>query len=550
MSAQDVSRAASPPLHLFQSQSKQEEKFYVDETAKQAEEPVEYPQGLILGFITLALCLAVFVVALDNTIIATAIPKITDQFQSLDDVGWYGSAYLLTTTAFQLLYGRFYSFLSIKWVFITAISIFELGSLICGVAPNSNTLIVGRAMAGLGAAGIFTGALVIIAHTVPLEKRPIYSGIVGAVYGSASVGGPLIGGAFTDKLTWRWCFYINLPIGAVTLFVMTIFFKDPGGKRKTESMGWAQRINRFDPLGTIVFIPGIVCLLLALQWGGSRYPWSDGRIIALFVLCGVLITAFVGIQIWKQDLATVPPRILKQRSILAGSLFLLSIGASCFILTYFLPLYFQAIRGVSAVKSGIDTLPLVLANTIGQFLAGAMVTLLGFYTPFIVASSILCSVGAGLISTFAVDTGHAHWIGYQVMYGLGFGFGVQQPLMAAQRVLSMEDIPTGTSLVALMQTLGGTLFISVAQNVFTNKLVSGLVSQVPGINPAIVLSAGATSLRTAVDSQYLPAVLSVYNEALVSAYYVSVATACLSLIGALGMEWKSLKSKKLETAME
>jgi hypothetical protein len=177
----------------------------------------EYPTGLKLGLTMLALCLSVFLVALDNTIIATAIPKITDHFNSLNDVGWYGSAvsdssilrvlptqltleqYLLTTASFQLLFGKFYTFFSIKWVYLIAIFIFELGSLICGVAPSSTALIVGRAIAGLGCAGIFSGALIIIAYSVPLQKRPIYTGFVGAMYGIASVAGPLLGGAFTDK---------------------------------------------------------------------------------------------------------------------------------------------------------------------------------------------------------------------------------------------------------------------------------------------------------------------------------------------------------------
>ncbi|ESK95105.1 major facilitator superfamily transporter [Moniliophthora roreri MCA 2997] len=528
------STATSPTVSIQPHDSSEDTKEQIPE-----EEPTEYPQGLKLALITLALCLSVFLMALDNTIIATAIPKITDHFQSLDDVGWYGSAYLLTTAGFQLLFGKFYTFLSIKWTYIVAISIFEIGSLVCGAAPSSNALIIGRAVAGIGSAGVFSGALIIIAHSVPLSKRPIYSGVIGAMYGLASVAGPLLGGVFTDKVTWRWCFYINLPIGGVTLGVIALFFRSP--RRSKQITDWRDGLKKFDSWGTLVFIPAIVSLLLALQWGGTKYPWASARIIALFVVFGVLIIAFAGIQIWKQDDATVPPRILFQRSILASALFAFSLGASFFILVYFIPIWFQAIKGTSAVRSGIDNLPMILSVVVSSLISGAIISATGYYSPWMIISSVLASVGAGMISTFEPATSTGKWIGYQIIYGFGIGSGMQQPLMAAQTVLPLQDVPSGTAIIVFMQTVGGAIFISIAQNVFSNKLASGIAEHVPDLNPGVILGAGATSLKYVVPEQFLERVIQVYNDALVSAYYVSIAMACLTLVGALSVEWKNMK---------
>ncbi|KAJ7499722.1 major facilitator superfamily domain-containing protein [Mycena latifolia] len=500
----------------------------------------EYPTGLRLGLLTFALAISVLLVALDNTIISTAIPKITDHFNSLDDVGWYGSAYLLTSASFQLLWGRFYTFLSIKWVYIAAIAIFEFGSLICGVAPTSSALIVGRAIAGVGCAGIFSGALIIVAHSAPLHKRPMFTGLIGCTYGIASVVGPLMGGAFADKVTWRWCFYINLPIGAITLLVMIFMFKSPH-QDKGEAMTAKQRLQQFDPIGTFIIIPAIVSLLLALQWGGSTYPWKNGRIIALFVVFGVLTLAFIGVQAWKKDSATVPPRIIKNRSIWSGAWFALFQGATFFVFVYYLPIWFQAIKGVSAIKSGIENLPMILSLVFAMIGVGGATTAIGYYAPFMILSTILMSVGGGLLSTFQVNTGHAQWIGYQVILGVGCGAGMNQPVMAAQAVLDIKDVPTGTALIMFLQTMGGSVFVSVAQNIFQNELVRGLTHNVPSVDPSIILRAGATNLKSSIPPELVDAVIFVYNKALVSAFYVATATACLSAVGAFVIEWKSVK---------
>ncbi|RAO73268.1 uncharacterized protein BHQ10_009280 [Talaromyces amestolkiae] len=300
------------------------------------------PATYQLIFITIALVLAVFCVSLvskyestprDNTIVATAIPSITEYFHALDDVGWYGSAYMLTNCAFQLLYGKIYSSYSTKWVFLISLGIFEIGSLVCGAAPSSTALILGRAVAGLGGSGITTGAFLIISQTVPLEKRPIYTSAVTSVFAVSSVLGPVLGGIFADRLSWRWCFYINLPFGGVT--ALFLFFLVKPQKEKLPGITSLQDLRKFDIPGTIVFLPGIVCLLLALQWGGSKYPWHNWHVIVTFVMGGVLICAFILIQYWQQENATLPPRIIKNRNVWGAWLYSFTILSAMFVVVYY-----------------------------------------------------------------------------------------------------------------------------------------------------------------------------------------------------------------------
>ncbi len=291
------------------------------------------------------------------------------------------------------------------------------------------------------------------------------------------------------------------------------------------------------------FLPSIVCLLLALQWGGSTYAWSNGRIIALLVLFGLLFIFFIGVQIWKQELATVPPRILRQRSIAACVWYTFCVGGSMITLIYFLPIWFQAINNVDAVQSGIRTLPLVLSLVVAAILGGGLVTRFGYYTPFMIFCSIFTAIGAGLLTTLKVDSSHSKWIGYQVIYGFGLGLGMQQGSVAAQTVLSKKDASTGASLMFFAQGLGGSIALSVANNLFASHLGSGL-GRLSGLDAAIVVKTGATELRTVVDDGSLGVVLIAYNAAVMKAFQVAVALSCIGVLGALATEWKSVKKAK------
>jgi MFS family permease len=539
-----------PPPSLDKQEAAMDNQLDMDKQSGNDEDPeneIEYADSFALFLITIGLSFAVFLIALDQTIIATAIPAITDQFQALDDVGWYGSAYMLTLCSFQLFYGKIYSYFSTKWTFLAAIGLFELGSLICGVAPNSVTLIIGRAVAGMGCAGIFSGALIIVGISVSLKNRPIYTGLLGGVYGISSVAGPLLGGVFTDNVSWRWCFYVNLPFGAITIIAIGLFFHPPT-RKKVDTMTWQQKLRDFDTPGTLVLLPAVVCLLFVLQWGGTKHKWKSGTIIGLLVTFAVLALAFIAIQLQRQERATVPPRILRQRSIGFGCLVAFSVGGAFFILVYYIPVWFQAIQGVSAIHSGIRNLPFIFGVTVFSIVAGGLTTVFGYYMPFIFLGSILTAIGSGLLTTWHVGTPVSKWVGYQVIAGTGVGMVLQQPLMACQAVLKQEDVPIGTSVVIFFQMLGSALFISVGQNIFTNKLVEGIAQTVPSVSAEDVLQTGATALTSHFSKADLPKIEVAYSHAITQIFYAATALSIIAFFAALGMEWVSVKDKKIEHA--
>lgn len=377
---------------------------------------------------------------------------------------------------------------------------------------------------------------------VPLHKRPLYQGCFGATFGIAGVAAPLLGGAFTSKLTWRWCFYINLPLGAFTILVVILFLKIP--KQKSSSLSLKQQFDQLDPLGTLCFIPGIICLLLALQWGGTTYPWNNGRIIALFVLFGILIIAFTALQILKnEDNTTIPPKIIKQRSIASAAWFTFFTASSMMLLVYYLPVWFQAIQGVDPVESGIHTLPMLLSMAVGSVLSGVATTFIGYYNPSMLLCPVVLSIGAGLLTTLTPDAPIGKWLGYQVIYGIGLGLAMQQTGLVSQAVLKKDDVPTGVALMFFFMQLGGSIFLSVGQSVFSSALVSNLQG-IAGLDAQTILHLGATDIRSFVPPQALPAVLSAYNGAVTRPFVVALVVACLSIIGSVTIEWVNIKKKK------
>jgi hypothetical protein len=295
-----------------------------------------------------------------------------------------------------------------------------------------------------------------------------------------------------------------------------------------------------------------VCLLLALQWGGSTYSWKSSRVIGLLVGAALLISIFVALQIKLGERATLPPRFFKLRTVSAAVVYAFFFGAAFFELIFYLPIYFQSVKGSTATKSGIQVLPLLLATVVSSIATGGIITATGYYTPFLLISAALFAIGSGLISTYQVDTPLPRWFGYQVLAGAGIGIGFQAPITAIQTVLPIEDIPIGTVCVTFIQSLGASLFIAVGQTVFQNGLVDGVRKYLPDLDPQILLKSGATEIKKVLADEGhaadVPLALKAYLEGLTHVYLVSVACACMAFVAACFLEWNSVKKPKVGAA--
>ncbi|KAL8828900.1 MAG: hypothetical protein Q9170_006399 [Blastenia crenularia] len=504
---------------------------------------VEYPKGIRLAGIIVALIISIFLVALDMTIVATAIPRITDQFHSLDQVGWYGSAFFLTLAAFQSTWGKAYKYFPLKLSFLLSIFIFEVGSLICGVAPNSTALIVGRAIAGAGGAGIASGAYTIIAISAPPRQRPAFTGLMGATYGTASVIGPLLGGVFTDNLSWRWCFYINLPVGGAGAAIILFTFSTPDAFKPVQAT-LKEKILQMDLIGTFTIMAAVVCYVLALQYGGVTKPWSSSTVVGLLVGFGLLLIAFAVNEWFQGERALLQKRLLKMRIIWVACLYVIFVAGSFFMLLYYLPIYFQSVSGVSPSESGIRNIPLVIAVSLFSIVSGGLISKFGHYVPLMIASSVFGTIGTGLIYTLGIGTSSSHWIGYQVIAGIGTGLGLQIPIIVAQASVEPEDISSASALVLFFQTLGGSFFVAAGQAAFENRLLGVLPQKVPDVTPAQVVQTGATSLRDTFTAEQLPGIISSYLSGIHLSFALATGLVGFSLVAALLAPWRKIDAMK------
>ncbi|KAF7563414.1 hypothetical protein G7046_g725 [Stylonectria norvegica] len=525
-------------------------KLFNEEEDEYADAEKNYqPKTLKFWIIILSMYASIFLVALDRMIIATAIPAITDEFHSIQDIGWYGSSYMLTAAIFNLLFGRIYQLYPTKWVFVGAITVFEVGSAICGAAPTSAAFIVGRAIAGIGAAGIFSGGIMITVPLVPLRRRPMFTSIFGIAFGISSVLGPIIGGTFADTkhLTWRWCFYLNLPIGGFTLACMLLFLHIESPPREKRSI--VNQIKSLDPLGLFFFAPSMVCLILALQWGGSAYPWSAPRIIVLLVVFAVTFVAFLVVEILLPDTAMAPMRVVLNRTVFGSMFFMMFLSGGMMAIIYYLSIWFQAAQGQSAMEAGIRTMPLVLSMVIFGIVMAVFTQKIGYYVPALILTPILSAVGAGMLSTLTPSAGKNQWIGYQIIYGLGAGAGVQASNLGPQTVLPRADVPLGMALIFFMQQLGGSVFLAVGQNLFSVQLVDRL-SGFAGLDTDAIINTGATALRKIVPASFLDGVIDAYGYALTRVFIMAAALSAAMLVCALAVEWKSIRKPKPDASKD
>ncbi|KAH0427891.1 MFS multidrug transporter [Colletotrichum camelliae] len=494
----------------------------------------EYISGYKLYAALFGIMSVFFLVLLDFSITATAIPYITSDFHRLQDIGWYGSAYVLSSAALQPFTGKLYTYLNVKYTFLFFVFIFEIGSLLCAVSTSSMFFILGRTIAGLGSSALENGALNLVAGAVPLHKRPFYNGIVFAVCQTGIVLGPLIGGALTQYASWRWCFYINLPIGVVSSLFLFFTHVPEETLKPPFSLALLRRIiPELDLTGFALFAPTTVMFLIALHWGSTEHGWSSPVVIGLFAASGVTLTLF---SLWEWHVgekSLIPFHLIKRRRVWASAMESTTLFSLNYVGVNYVPIYFQAVKGVGPSLSGVYMLPSILTQLLSLVISGALVTRIGYYLPFSVLSGATTAVACGLISTWNPKTLTAAWIGHQILFGLR-GLGLQMSPGAIAFLLFVEN------LASAIFTVGGNV-------IFTQTLTRQVSILAPSVSPEAALAVGgsAEAVRGLLPpgSPELHGLLLAFSESINAVFYLLVALGAVSFAASWGMGWVNVRKK-------
>ncbi|KAI1386033.1 permease of the major facilitator superfamily [Hypoxylon trugodes] len=472
--------------------------------------------------------LSTLIASLDLGIVATAIPAITDEFHVLNDIGWYSGACFILVGATSAMWGKLFTYCPAQLVYMVSLFIYMVGSVVAAAAPNSPALITGRALQGVGCSGTLSGSVILINYTAAPPKRPILIGAWMGVFMIATILGPLLGGVFTTEVTWRWCFWINLPVGGLAL-VMQMFFLRIPKHIKPVSATWREILLHLDFPGFSILLCSLICYTLALQWGGL----SDGNVIATLVMFGVLAISFFVCEYFQGRYAMIPLDLFKPRAIWSQTVFAYMYNCPSFLILFNLPIYFQSVKGITAIMSGVYQLPYVAFFALGSMISGGIIGTTRHIMPVELVGALVATLGAALVYTLNADSSKAWYVGAQIPLGIGLGLGSQVPVTALQGFSKTEFAGVMTGGLFVCQTISGGYFTTAANSILENLILANLAREAPEIDTQKVLAVGASEIWSNFNGTQLTDVINAYMEGIKGVFAFILGSTAFTVVLAL-----------------